>query len=529
MSSSLKNEWECAGRFPSGVDTSVRFKSFDVFCMLGSLMIDLEQIRKDVETCERRLNEEYYLNWAGLKDELDTASVMEECPSLGNREALEHVAARLQIAEPDEERKLRYLHHVTAHHYIGNLVKDLTDAKETEEARLTIEVDGKTMPYRMSGVTMINEDDRARRQAIHDARLKAIDGINQILHERTGKMHEIAVELGYANYAKLYRTLKNISFTSLLNELKEFQKMTDKIYREKMSEMTGRIGIDLEDAERHDISYLMRAKQFDIHFEKGQSLPVLKATLKGIGIDLDSQVNIIVDIEEREKKTPRAFCAPLDIPSKVMLVTMPMGGYSDYSSLFHEAGHAEHMGNVDPDQPMEFKYLGDNSVTESFAFIFDHLLTDRNWVNEFIKMPNVDEYLEHAFVEKLFFVRRYGAKLEYEMKLHSEGLSGMGQVYSSIMEDSMVFKHPEEHYLLDVDDGFYCAQYLRAWIFEAQLKELLKEKYGDNWFLNPKSGKYLSSLWRVGQKYDVVELAQNEGFQGLDVEPLTEEIMANLE
>ncbi|MCK4444312.1 MAG: hypothetical protein KAW09_07195, partial [Thermoplasmata archaeon] len=366
-------------------------------------MIDLEQIRKDVENCERRLNEEYYLNWAGLKDELDTASVMEECPSLGEREAVDHLAARLQIAEPDEERRLRYLHGVTTHHYIGNLVKDLTDAKETEEARLTIEVEGEEMAYRMSGVHMINEDDRTRRHAIHDARLRAIDGLNQILNERTQRMHSIATDLGYTNYTKLYGKLKNINFTSLLNEIKEFKQRTDKLYREKMSGLTETIGISLEEAERHDIAYLLRAKQFDPYFEKGQSLPALRATLNGIGIDLDSQENIIVDIEEREKKTPRAFCAPLDIPNKVMLVTMPMGGYSDYSSLFHEAGHAEHFGNMNPDEPMEYRYLGDNSVTESFAFIFDHLLTDRNWVNEFIKMPNVDEYIHHTFVEKLFF------------------------------------------------------------------------------------------------------------------------------
>ncbi len=492
-------------------------------------MIELDQIRNDIEMCERGLNEEYYLNWAGLKDELDTASVMEKCPSLGDREAVDHVAARLQIAEPGEERRLRYMYHTIAHFYISNLVKDLTDAKETEEAKLTIKVDDEDMAYRMSGVTMVNEDNRPRRHAIYEARLKAADGLNVILKERMGRMHDVAKDLGYANYAKLYGKLKGINFTNLLSEVNEFKKRTDKLYREKMSEMTEKLELRLEEANGHDISYSIRAKQFDSYFEKGKSLPALKSTLMGIGIDLDAQSNIVVDTEEREKKTPRAFCAPLEVPNKVMLVTMPMGGHSDYSSLFHEAGHAEHFGNVNPEEPMEFKYLGDNSVTESFAFIFDHLLADRNWLNEFIKMPNVDEYLHHAFVEKMFFVRRYGAKLEYEMKLHTEGLPGMDQVYKSVLEDSMIFKHPEEHYLLDVDDGFYCAQYLRAWIFEAQLKDLMKEKYGEKWFLNPKSGKYLSNLWSVGQKYDVIELAQNEGFQGLDAEPLTEEIIANLE
>ena len=119
-------------------------------------MIDLEQIRRDVEACERGMNEEYYLNWSGQKDDLDTASVLNKCPNLGSRETVDHIAARRQIAEPEEERKLKYLHGVTAGFYLASLVKDLNDAKETEEAKLTIDVDGEEMAYRMSRVHMVN-------------------------------------------------------------------------------------------------------------------------------------------------------------------------------------------------------------------------------------------------------------------------------------------------------------------------------------------------------------------------------------
>ncbi|MFQ6059768.1 MAG: hypothetical protein ACE5KV_00525 [Thermoplasmata archaeon] len=492
-------------------------------------MIDVEEIRKDIEMLERGLNEEYYLNWSGLKEELNTASIMEEYSTLYRKDVVEHIAALREIAEGEEDRRLGYLHYVITHYYILNSVKELTDAKDTEEARLKIIVDGEEMAYRISAVTMVNEDDRNRRKAIHDARLKAIDSLNEILEERTKRMHTLARDLGYTNYAKLYGRLKGISFTSLLNEMKQFSRRTHNLYREKMSELIEGIGLKLEDAEKHDIAYLLRAKRFDRYFKKGGSLAALKKTLKGLGIDLDAQENIIVDVEEREKKTPRAFCAPVEVPNRIMLVTMPQGGYMDYSSLFHEAGHAEHYANVSPDEPMEFKYLGDNSVTESFAFVFDYLLTDRNWVDEYVKIPDVDEYIHHAYLEKLFILRRYGAKLEYEMKLHTEGVGGMDQVYKSTLEDALLFKHPGKHYLLDHDDGFYCAHYLRAWIFEAQLRELLKEKFGEKWFLNADSGAYLRNLWSVGQKYNIVELAQNEGFQGLDLEPLTEEIMSNLE
>jgi hypothetical protein len=96
-------------------------------------MIDIEKVRKDVEMCERELNEEYYLNLSGLKEELNTASIMEKYSSLYDREVVDHVAALREVSDPEEERRLRYLHYVVTHYYLLERVKDLTDSKETEK------------------------------------------------------------------------------------------------------------------------------------------------------------------------------------------------------------------------------------------------------------------------------------------------------------------------------------------------------------------------------------------------------------
>ena len=58
----------------------------------------------------------------------------------------------------------------------------------------------------------------------------------------------------------------------------------------------------------------------------------------------------------------------------------PTGGRDDYGALFHEGGHAEHYANTDPGLAFEFRHLGDNSVTESFAFLLEHLIEDRDWL-----------------------------------------------------------------------------------------------------------------------------------------------------
>jgi len=197
--------------------------------------------------------------------------------------------------------------------------------------------------------------------------------------------------------------------------------------------------------------------------------------------------------------------------------------------LFHEAGHAEHYGCVSPDLAVEYKRLGDNSITETFAFLLEYLLTDENWLRQNTPMKEAKEYLDFLHLYKLHFLRRYGAKLSYELKLHTaDTLEGMDEVYKETLEAVLKFKHPENHYLTDHDDGFYCAQYLRAWVFEEQLRAALKERFGKKWFNNKEAGTFLKSLWADGQKYDVVELAKMLGYKDLSIEPLLSSLQKRL-
>ena len=50
------------------------------------------------------------------------------------------------------------------------------------------------------------------------------------------------------------------------------------------------------------------------------------------------------------------------------------------SILLHELGHALHFANMSRALPFEFRWLGDNSVTEGYAMLFDHRLKDRGFV-----------------------------------------------------------------------------------------------------------------------------------------------------
>ncbi len=71
-----------------------------------------------------------------------------------------------------------------------------------------------------------------------------------------------------------------------------------------------------------------------------------------------------------------------------------------------------------------------------------------------------------------------------------------------------------------MDAGFYSADYLRAWIRSAQLREYLVESVGEDWWRRVETGELLRGLFREGAKPTSEEIAERIGFNPLDVRPL---------
>jgi hypothetical protein len=286
---------------------------------------------------------------------------------------------------------------------------------------------------------------------------------------------------------------------------------------------------DPEPASYH-VPYARRMSPLADVYAKERAVAVCLETLAGLGFDLAAEEHIRLDLDDRPQKNPRACVIASDPPQLVHLITRAQGGIHDYQAFLHEAGHALHYAGCDPRLPYAFRRLArDHALTEIYSFLVESVTREPGWHAEHFGLDE-EEAEDHAegtkFLEVLLF-RRYTAKLEYELALWSdfEHAPDYAPVYAERQRAAIGFRYRPDGYLADMDDGFYSADYLRAWIRTAQLRAYLRERVGVDWWVRPETGAFLRELFREGTKPSSEAIAARIGFDPLDTGPLLDELV----
>ena len=475
-------------------------------------------------TCAR----EHYLFHSGQKDNLEIAWIYERYAHLFERDAIDRLKRELANAAPGLDSatvSIGRLLAVAVEQFLEDSVKRLTEEISKYEANAIVESGTREMTFQDSTVAITLERDRERRRATYAKRLEVIEASNGLRAERLLELHATSRSLGYATYVNLFESLRKLSYSELSRRASIFVSRTETVYRARLDDLLrGDLGIRIEDAERCDAMCLLHLTRFDAKFPSARMLGVYRETMAGLGIRTDLQRNISIDSEPRRRKNPRAFCMPVSIPDDVRLVIRPAGGQSDYQSLLHESGHAQHYGWASESLPAEFKYTGDYALTETYAFLFNHLISDRNWLETFLGFSDNEEFIRAVILARLVSIRRYSAKLMYETELHDgDDLARSARLYAELQTSATGFKAEPAEFLFDLDDSFYSASYLRAWAFEVLLRDHLKTRFGLRWWASPSAGNFLKDIWETGDRYTADEMISQLGLGPIAFDPLIDE------
>jgi hypothetical protein len=179
---------------------------------------------------------------------------------------------------------------------------------------------------------------------------------------------------------------------------------------------------------------------------------------------------------------------------------------------------------------MEDKRLGDVAVTEGWAMLMQHLTDDPAWLTKTLDFPKPKDFEIDGVTQLLYMVRRYSAKLLYELEFHqADDPTKLSNRYVDLLGDALKIEPAAADYLSDIDSSFYVTGYLRSWAFEAQFRTHLRERWGSDWFAKREAGSLVRELWETGNSMTADEILHEVTGQEIDMDAvaqLTRETLA---
>lgn len=488
----------------------------------------LADVRRRSEDRLSELSREYFQHHAGFKPDLAMAPIVGRYADLlepevraGIREAWE------AAADPELKQQLGYLYGDCMRNVLRRELAPSGDALGQAEARAVVSVGGKTISYPQASMAVAKAPTRDERKATALATRETTRELNTQRLALLQHEHQLIAELGFKDYRSFYEMVRGIDFAALAPIAEKFLADTVSLYKPLLATWADKAGLPVDALENHDVAFLRRAANFDEHFPGDKLVATLHQTLAELGLPAESLGNITMDLENRPGKSSRAFCMGVRIPQEIYLCITPNGGADDYQALFHEMGHALHFSHASAEMPFEFRFMGDNSVCEAFAFNMEHLCMEEGWLTGVLGLSTevAREFRRYLYQLLLLDLRRFAAKHLFELRLHEAGpIASRGGVYADLLSSHLGIRYFEEDFLAATDGGFYTAQYFRAWCLEAQLKVVLKREFGADWFRNPKAGAFMQQLWANGQRLPGDALARHLGFDGISTDALLAEV-----
>ena len=487
--------------------------------------LTLDQLRSDGQAFTEEISRESYLAHSGHKPTAEFKPIYDKYAHVLGADALALALEGFKDTAKgtEEHRSAGMLLEWQLESQASRSLAELDEREIAWESSAFIDTrDGDRVQYQAAAIEIANEKDRTRRLALDEARAVLVEREHAPMRlERLQREKDYIESLGIApSYNAVFEEITGVSLAALAGECAAFLRETQPIWDETLPYYLRKsLGIKPSEATRSDALALLRASEYDAAFPGATLQKSIARQLEEMKVDPTADGRIIYDVGERPGKRARAFCAPTRVPEEVYLVLRPHGGQSDYTTLLHESGHALHFANVRDDYPFEYRWLGDNSVTEAYAMLFDHRMQDRGWLLRYTEIGSarVDEFLRLAGFEELHYIRRYCAKLIYEVEAYGDTAEwkDLPDLYVDTLTRATSFRYRAADAFVDFDPRFYSTRYLRAWQLQAVINESLVSRFDIDWYRNPAAGPWVTrELWAEGQRETAEELASRIGLSG---------------
>jgi hypothetical protein len=468
----------------------------------------------------------------GEKEVSERAEIVARYRDLFSREQLDALRAAEEEADDNDRERLYRLRKTCEAGVVSAELAEREDALENAILAARVEFKGEELPIRSAQAKLAVLPDYGEREELGEAAGDRSAEFNAERLEVLRAAEELEAEIsGEPDPVARNEEEKGISLRELEAVLAQASERSTGAYvllRDRWFERL--LGPERAKVpSSYHVAYLRRLSPLESTYTKDRAVEVCMDTVKRLGFDLENEPNIRLDLDDRPQKSPRACVIPSDPPSVVHLITRAQGGLHDYQAFLHEAGHALHYAGVDPNLPYTFRNISrDHALTEIYSYIFEAITREPEWHAHYFGLSD-EEAARNAeatsFLEAVLF-RRYTAKLQFELDFWSRFNEDGGgpDGYEERLTEATGVRYRADAYLADMDGGFYSADYLRAWIRSAQLRDYLVREIGEDWWRTAETGDRLRALFLEGTRPSSEEIAARLGYQPLDTAPLLREL-----
>ncbi len=442
--------------------------------------------------------------------------------------ARECEAARL---ETPRQELLRLLHAVQDA-VVASAVRDPELRLWERAGSQRFRIGDRAAQARLWAARLAEESEASKRTELQLGLDRAWAELNPLREELFAARGEQLAKLGYATrraWAEARRP--GVDYELWRAAATRFLDTTASVHADALRGALSAVGVGPGTAHRGDVLRVERLADFDRLFPAQKSRAVLEFTLEGMAVRLDRLPGLSIDMAERAGKQAAPFCVAPRAPEEVFLVGWSRPGVPAHAGLLHETGRALQFLFTSSTLSVERRRSPDLALEEAWGALLSARLADPDWIETGPPAARAESYGPASRLRRCSELRRCAARVRFELELAAlEGAAdpaGLDAVYAAELSEASGSHWGPEGYLVAAAPTLSSVDCLRGWCLEAQLSELLRERFGRRFWRERAAGELLKELWNTGATYSAEEIASQLGLGALEIDRLIETCLAD--
>ena len=488
----------------------------------------LTLFEQDADALLTGLTRARYLEASGRWPGLALTPSYERFPDVWSLDAYE------QLLDADvEERIAMGLQHLVLEQFVGSVGARHEQRRVAAERNAVVEWGGEVLPGRLARQLAGLQEERGPRHELDEAIRAAVPSLPRLRLDRLTAERQQIAEAGQYDVPTddlgFWAHVRGVDIEGVSRLAEWILEATAELYVDALRDQLTHYHLDEGDTWEVDLEWLFRGQEYDRIFPSHLLMPTVTRAFWDLGIRLEDQPNVRLDLDDLPDRVARSFCTPIGVPDEIVAVLAPKGGLADFVGLMETLGQAERYAHADRTQSIVFRRLGDQAVIDGYGLLFSGLLGRPEWLGVRLEAEATRDAIRLRAFERLYRLRRAAASHLFEVELRkAEEPDALEAEYVDRFAEALYVRPFAENFLDVLDDSFGGARQMRAAIFGCQLGQSLEQEIDEEWHRSVRAGRFLIDRWREGQRYTAEEFVRFLGFEGLDPSALVAELRTGL-